>query len=210
MVDYGHLARQVAIGFGIALIFPLLVYYGVCSLHPPPVWRNYSQPTVSVSGIPTPAERQADREKRQESGEAYASAAKGFAKFLLLVAAPLGVAAIAIGANLRSPATSSGLIVGGIITVGVGYWAYWENLQGWLRFVSLLIAFTVLLIAAGRQSSKASPRHRGTPRHGGSHGIAPQGLRAPPHQIAHSERFEPHRSDGPYDPLPENEYRDAR
>ena len=30
------LARQIAIGFGIAIVFPLLVYYGVASIYTPP------------------------------------------------------------------------------------------------------------------------------------------------------------------------------
>jgi hypothetical protein len=30
------LALQIAIGFGIAIIFPLLVYYGVSTFHPAP------------------------------------------------------------------------------------------------------------------------------------------------------------------------------
>jgi len=30
------LARQIAIGFGIAIIFPLLIHYGVATFHPAP------------------------------------------------------------------------------------------------------------------------------------------------------------------------------
>jgi len=35
------LARQIAIGFGIAVIFPLLVYYGVATFYPPPNRADY-------------------------------------------------------------------------------------------------------------------------------------------------------------------------
>jgi len=51
------LARQIAIGFGIAVIFPLLVYYGVATIYPPPQLQYAVNATV-LPPNPTPEERQ--------------------------------------------------------------------------------------------------------------------------------------------------------
>ena len=153
------LARQIAIGFGIALIFPLLVYYGVATVFPPP------QP-VSVDPLPlmppnpTPEERQVFQEKlqehqktQQERQQAYNTDAKEFAHRLLIISAPLGVAAILIGAYLSLAAIGTGLIIGGIDAIVWGYWNYWSYLENWLRFLSLLVGFAFLLFVGYRRAA---------------------------------------------------------
>jgi hypothetical protein len=146
------LARQIAVGFGIALIFPLLVYYGVASLFPPPKMQTLAAAVRIMPPNPTPEERQQymdEQQQRQKDAhanqEAYAAAAKEFARHLVIVATLLGVAAILIGAYLPLYAIGTGLIFGGILTVGTGYWSYWSYLENWVRFVSLLAGFAILL-----------------------------------------------------------------
>src|ERR1700731_945984 len=68
------LARQIAIGFGIAIIFPLLVYYGLSSFHPAPRMADFVGNTA-----------------------AFKAAAREFSRLLISVATPLGIAAILIG-----------------------------------------------------------------------------------------------------------------
>ena len=51
------LARQIAIGFGIAVIFPLLVYYGVATLYPAPK-RELVTAVTLLPPNPAPEERQ--------------------------------------------------------------------------------------------------------------------------------------------------------
>ena len=145
------LARQIAIGFGIALIFPLLVYYGVATIYPPPQIQ-YAVTATIMPPNPTPEERQkymqeqqAERQEQQKRQEEYKIAAKDFARHLVIVAAPLGIAAILIGAYLPLYAIGTGLIFAGIFTVGLGYWSYWSYLENWIRFVSLLAGFLILL-----------------------------------------------------------------
>jgi hypothetical protein len=158
------LARQIAIGFGIALIFPLLVYYGVAMFFPPPQSAGYVE-AVILPPNPTPEEKQKyldqQRERQQEQqkrNEAYKAFAKDFARHLVIVATPLGVAAIFIGAYLALHAIGTGLIFGGIFTVTWGYWAYWQYLDNWVRFVSLLAGFAILLFVGYHRMSGASTR----------------------------------------------------
>jgi hypothetical protein len=145
------LARQIAIGFGIAVIFPLLVYYGVATLYSPPKLPRYISALI-LPPNPTPEERQhymeqqrAEQQERQKQYEVYEAAAKEFARHLIYFAAPLGICAIVFGAYFPLYAIGTGLIIGGIFAVGCGYWNYWQYLADWIRFLSLLAGFIILL-----------------------------------------------------------------
>jgi hypothetical protein len=140
------LALQIAIGFGIAIIFPLLVYYGVSTFHPAPQRR----PTGLLGSDATPEERKDHDERRRQESERYDAAAKAFSKVLILTATPLGVAAIGIGAFLSIHAIGTGLVFGGIAALAFGYWTYWRYLEDWIRFVSLLAGFAMLLLVGFR------------------------------------------------------------
>jgi hypothetical protein len=144
------LARQIAIGFGIAIVFPLLVFYGVRTFYPPPIWET----TVGAEQYnpqATPKERQANQQKQRERQEAYTAKAKDFARVLIIVSTPLGIAAILVGAYLSNTSIGTGLIFGGIFTVAHGYWGYWSYAEDWLRFVSLILGLVVLLFVGHRR-----------------------------------------------------------
>jgi hypothetical protein len=143
------LARQFAIGFGIAVIFPLLIYYGVSTVHPAPKWSDYNKITAGLSRA-TEDERKEYERKRQMAEEAYGAAVQQFSRVLVIVSTPLGVAAILIGCYVAIHSIGTGLILGGIAAVGFGYWNYWNHLDDWIRFVSLLIGFGVLLFVGYR------------------------------------------------------------
>ena len=101
----------------------------------------------------TEDERKDYAEQQKQRQDAYAEAAKRFARALVIVATPLGIAAILIGAYSSFPAVGTGLIVGGILSVGWGYFSYWSYLDDWIRFVSLLAGFAVLLFVGVKRGS---------------------------------------------------------
>jgi uncharacterized membrane protein YphA (DoxX/SURF4 family) len=148
------LARQIVIGFGIAIIFPLLIHYGVSTFHPAP--RPESAVAAPLPPNATPDERKEyfaqQQQQQQQRQKAYAEAAKEFARILVTVSTPLGVAAILIGAYLSIQAVATGLILGGILTVSWGYWNYWSYLDDWIRLASLLAGFAVLIFVGIRQA----------------------------------------------------------
>lgn len=148
------LARQIAIGFGIAMIFPLLVYYGVSTFYPPPKYRPM---TLTLTPQSTPEERQKYQEESRQRQETYNAAARDFARVLVIVATPLGIIAILVGAYLPLYAIGTGLIFGGIFSVVWGYWSYWQYLDDWVRFVSLLAGFAILLFVGIRRLKPAQP-----------------------------------------------------
>ena len=144
------LARQLAIGLGI--IFPLLVYYGVRTFHSPPKWPE----TELSSPQATPEQRQAQQQRERERRDRYYAQSRDFARVLIIASTPLGIAAIVIGTVISLPSVGTGLILGGIFAVATGYWGYWHYADDWLRFVSLILGFAVLLFVAYWRWPKAT------------------------------------------------------
>src|SRR5215470_12337037 len=143
--DRRMLARQIAIGFGVAIVFPLLVYYGVS--------------TVSPAPNPTRDELAARQEKQKAETAAWTEANRVFSLRLLCVAAPLGYLAILLGSLRVGSGLGTGFMFGGIFAATTGYWFHWSYLEDWVRFVSLLAAMAVLVFVAYRQFSSATEAH---------------------------------------------------
>ena len=149
------LARQIAIGFGIAIIFPLLVYYGVATFHPGPKVQSLIATNPPPYNAPAEERKEYNDQQRQRQ-EAYTAAAREFARVLIIVSAPLGLVAILVGAYLTFLSVGTGLIFGGIFTVAWGYWNYWSYLDDRIRFVSLLAGFAILLFVGIRRTTRTN------------------------------------------------------
>ncbi|WP_139069848.1 hypothetical protein [Tardiphaga robiniae] len=156
------LARQIAIGFGIAIILPLLIHYGVATFHPAPKYQAFVTLRPAPPAGATADERKEYAEQQRQRQDAFAEAARQFSRVLAIVSTPLGVAAIFIGAYLSFQAIGTGLILGGILSVGWGYWSYWSYLDDWIRFVSLLAGFAILVfVGVKRGSTRALSQKHG-------------------------------------------------
>lgn len=147
------LARQIAFGFGIAVIFPLLVYYGVSTFHPPPKLPDAGITECMYRAV-TPDQRVECDQRHRAALKVYTAASEEFSWRLIIAATPLGVAAILIGAYLTSYSIGVGLIVGGILSVSFGYWSYWQYIEDWARLVSLLVAFIILVFLGYRGAAQ--------------------------------------------------------
>jgi hypothetical protein len=139
------MTKKFALAFGIAVVFPMLIHYGVSTFVPSPKWRDYQVPGVFDPQAPQEekAQRQAEQQKKQEE---YKAREKRFQQHLFAVAIPLGLVALLVGAFLLLPAMGAGLMFGGIFSVCDGYFNYWSELAEVLKFISLLVAFILLLI----------------------------------------------------------------
>jgi hypothetical protein len=130
------LAKKFALAFGIAVVFPAMIHYAVSSFSPEPRWQDYHiTPLIDSNSV-----------EYQKKDAEYRAAEKIFEKHLFAVAVPLGLITIIVGAFLPIPAIGTGLMVGGIFSVGDGYLNYWSELSAQLKFFSLLAAFIVLLV----------------------------------------------------------------
>ena len=140
------LAKKFGFGFGIAIILPMLIHYGVSTFTPSPKWEDYNDANYYTKyQQAAPGEKKQLESQHNKKYESYRSHRKVFERNLFYVAAPLGIIAIVMGSLLVVQAVGAGLIFGGIFTLVDGYCWYWSELQDWMRFLSLLIAFIVLV-----------------------------------------------------------------
>lgn len=149
------LAKKFALGFGIAIILPMMVHYGVSTFSPRPKWSEYYGPGYyRDTKDASPQEKARIEQERRQIREQMTQARKRFQKDLFLVAVPIGILAIFLGSLTRIQAIGTGLMFGGIFTLVDGYLWYWSELQDWMRFLSLLFAFMVLLYIGYRRLAK--------------------------------------------------------
>jgi len=141
------LAKKIALGFGLAIIFPIMIHYGVSTFSPEPKSESYAKWEEF--------NKTATSQEKIQKEEARKSARKQFEKHLYMVAVPLGLVAILIGAFSRIQSIGSGLMIGGIFSITDGYINYWSHLEDWMRFLSLLAAFAILLIVGYKKIEKA-------------------------------------------------------
>ena len=152
------LAKKFALGFGIAIILPMVIYYGVSTFVPAPKWEDYQVKNYyEIHRDASPVEQRQLEAKQNSLRQQRNDAEEIFQKHLFWVAVPLGILAIILGAFLPIQAIGTGLMFGGIFTVCEGYLCYWSKLNDGLRFVSLLVAFLVLIVVGYKklESKKA-------------------------------------------------------
>jgi hypothetical protein len=133
------IAKKIALGFGIAVVFPMLIHYGVSTFVHPPKWEQFH-----LRG-------RYDESASPLDMDAYKMAEKRFQEHLFAFAVPLGLVALMVGAYSRFPAVGAGLMFGGIFSIGDGYFTYWSELADALKFISLILAFLLLLFLGYRR-----------------------------------------------------------
>ena len=151
------LAKKFALGFGIAIVFPMMIHYGVSTFVLKPKWRDYQiKNYYARHKRATPEEQKKLEAKENRLIEQREKAERNFEKHLFFVAVPLGIAAIVIGAFLSIQAIGTGLMFGGIFSVCDGYIIYWSRLGDPLKFISMLLAFIVLILVGYKKLEKKS------------------------------------------------------
>jgi hypothetical protein len=149
------LAKKFALGFGIAIIFPMMIHYGVSTFSPEPKWKDYQVENYYEKHERAIPEEQKKLEAEKNQLEKRMEVEnKRFSKHLFFVAVPLGILAIIVGAFISIQATGTGLMLGGIFCVSDGYFHYWLELPDPLKFGSMLIAFIVLLLIGYKKLEK--------------------------------------------------------
>ena len=142
------LAKKIALGFGIAVVFPMLIHYGVSTFVHSPRWVDYE---VQLNPSDSPQEKAQRQVEGQQKDKEYRAAEKRFQQHLFAFAVPLGLVALLIGAFLRLPAIGTGLMFGGIFSICDGYFNYWSELADAMKFVSLVVAFVLLIFLGYRR-----------------------------------------------------------
>jgi len=149
------LAKKIALGFGIAVIFPVMIHYGVSTFVPQPKWEDYyNYNEYRTTKEMKPEEKAKVEEQRKQKEDKRRAQEKRFQRALFWVAVPLGIIAIIVGSAAAIQAVGTGLMFGGIFSLMDGYCNYWSAMADRLRFLSMLVAFIVLVYIGYRKLAK--------------------------------------------------------
>lgn len=154
------LAKKIVLGFGIAVLLPMMVYYGVSTFSPKPEYRDYQIENYHEKHDRASTEEKIElEEQKSKLDDQRREHKKRFQRHLFFVAAPVGIIAVIAGSIIAVQAIGTGFMLGGIITLSEGYVCYWPQLEDWIRFISLIIGFIVLVFIgyrklAGKEKSK--------------------------------------------------------
>lgn len=126
--------RKIALTTGIAIFMPLIIYYGVRLISPK---QLYFESDTAYENIST--------KEKEEKSLLYENNRKIFNRNIFYVAVTIGLISILLGGYIPNSAIASGLLFGGILSLIFGYASHWSDLLDWLKFISLLIAFMLLI-----------------------------------------------------------------
>lgn len=145
------LAKKIAVGFGIAFLLPLVVYYGVNTFQPRPNPDDYRVKDIEERyGDAGPLERAELKKQHCEAYERLKADTGLFNKYLFLVAMAVGLIVIYAGLVIKTQPIGAGLLFGGLLVFGMGYVFSWNGLLNWLKFYSVLVCLSVLMFIGGR------------------------------------------------------------
>lgn len=139
-----------AISMGVAILLPLLITYGVNLLHPPPEWDDYHTFDFSISEDLSKEDRAKRASIAKEEQKKFNAAHVDYEKTLFFVALPIGILLVLVGAITKVTTIGNGLVFGGVFTLILGYYSYWNQLSDLLKFSSLLVALAILIFTAYR------------------------------------------------------------
>ena len=153
------LAKKIVLVIGLAIVFPMMVHFGVSIFSPKPKWKDYRIEDYHMKYKKASPEGKKKLQAEQKLlRKKKGKATKRFQTHLFYVAVPLGIIAIIIGAFFLTEALGAGLMLGGISSATNGYLNSWSVLDDRLRFLSALCVFIILIIAACIKIEKRNPK----------------------------------------------------
>ena len=142
--------KQIAIWFGVIGLIPLSAWYGAATYSPPPDTKEYYKSTARFEEKIKEAEGQPEKEKLREERDRLAKdheeAERVFYRDMFWVAYPVGLVALILGIFFPVQPVGSGAVIGGLSTLGTGCYSYWDKMEGWHRFASLVVVLFVLIL----------------------------------------------------------------
>jgi hypothetical protein len=142
--------KQVAVFLGITVLLPLAVWYGTGVFCPPPEGysRHEHEIEEQVREAKDDAEKMKLRDEKEKLTKEREAAERVHYRDMFYVAYPVGILALVVGIFFPVQAVGSGLMFGGLVSLAVGCYSYWDKMGYWMRFISLIVALA-LVIALG-------------------------------------------------------------
>lgn len=142
------LARKIILGFGFAVLMPMLIHYGIDTVAPSPDSTAYYSELNRLRDAEKDAtgiEKARLRAQREQFEGRHTAQQNQSERVHFFVGAPLGILVTLLGSFIHAQAIGGGLMLGGIFTFTGGCAYYWADLSRPGRFCVLLVAFAVLL-----------------------------------------------------------------
>jgi putative Mn2+ efflux pump MntP len=145
-----ELVKQIAVWLGIVVLLPLAVWFGTSIFSQPPDWRQYHKSTSRLDEKIQQAAGEAEKEKLYQQKDRLEKeleeAERVYYGAMFWVAYPVGLVSLVLGLIFPVQAVGAGLMFGGLASLAAGCYSYWDRMEGWLRFGSLVVALIVLLV----------------------------------------------------------------
>ena len=142
-------ARLFALGFAVAILFPVAAHFTIYMFSPPPKEEDYGLGTYSYqveSQSGTKEERLAKAKEEDQKQKAFDAANKREARTLFYGIYPIALAALIVGTFLRAAAVGTGLIFAGILCLADSCYSSWDIVPGWVSLGSVILATLIVLV----------------------------------------------------------------
>lgn len=126
--------KNIALGIAISALLPLTVYVGTELITPEPSCPQY---------------RHLKSRDQEEERILYSQHLKKYKETLFYTSITTGLTSIFLGALILTiPFLNFGLIIGGTVTLIMGYIINWQELDTVLKFSSLLLGLLILILSS--------------------------------------------------------------
>jgi hypothetical protein len=159
--------KNVIIGIAILILTMFVTIYGINTFYPKPQYEDFCSNDLSMKLIQTPQTcidsqgKWVTYETKTPEGttgycdttyycrQDYEDAQKTWTKKVFIIAVPLGIIIIALGAFLVSlEPVAAGLMAGGIGTLLYGTWGFFWQSEDKVKFVISCIGLTIVIALA--------------------------------------------------------------
>ena len=138
------LARKLILGFGIAIVVPMVIHYGVGLFTEWPDFTEMARLRQEQRNAPN-EDRAELQERIEELQETVDAQRKRWSWNHFVVGVPLGIAVMIGGSFVAIPVIGEGLMLGGIFAFSSGCYWYWSDLPPVGRFLMMLLALAGLV-----------------------------------------------------------------
>lgn len=139
------MGKRIILGIGIAVIFTMVVFYGIYTFYPEPEKDNYVTITYRQVKNARGEEKTTLEKERKEQRTKYNEMRDRWSRNVFFISLPFGLIALIVGIRLKVQPVSGGLMAGGIFTLIGGTGFYWEHLEELVKFIALGIILIFLI-----------------------------------------------------------------
>jgi len=141
------MAKEIILGFGIALTIAALIHFGIKTLYPAPEWQRYQIKDYFSEYQQADENQQRDlAQTRAELNRKFLKDKAAWSESYFYWAVPVALVTLLVAGMVRNAAVSAGLIGGALISLIGAYARYWSEITSGIKFLSLCLVLVVLLL----------------------------------------------------------------